>query len=1081
MKSVIKLSVVLILICSLHAFAQNPLVNSPSISADGQMIAFNFQGDIWTSTIDGKNIKRITVHEAYDTNPKWSHDGQHIAFESDRYGNSDIYVVSAQGGLPERITYHSASDFLTDYTKDGALIFITRRDFAQVEREYEIHSVSEKGGTPSRFMASLGFDAKLSPNGKFVVFVKGNCRTSRETYRGPANRNIWLYNIEKDTYTQLTTYDGNDFNPQWADDATVYFQSSLSGKYNVHKIKIDASGQKAGQIESTTSFKNMGIFSFSLSANGKDMVMVQGDKVFVFNIASSTPKEIKLNINSDYRFDPIEHKTFTNRIEEIALSPNGKQTALVIRGELFVRSTDKDNKKTVNVSKSAYRDRMPLWLNDSALVFVSDRDGQNDLYLLKSNDAEEFDLLRTLKHKVVRLTDTKKNEQDPVLSPNGKSLAFNRGRGELVVAKIDENGKLSNQKVLLDGWASADDVSWSPDSNWLAYSLSDLDFNNEVYIHKADNSKNPVNISMHPKRDGGPIWSADGKKLVFSSNRNNGDFDVWFTWLNKEDWEKTAQDWEDEKHNSDKPEKKKDKKKDEDKDKDDDTSNNEVEAITIDFEDIYQRQVQVTSSVGGEFGQFISKDGQTIYYTTGNGSRGDAQVDSDLYKISWDGKDNKAITSNNKRPSNIVADKKETKFLMTTGRGSLLALKLSNDKSEALAISAKMDIDYYEESNQIFEEAWKAINDGFYDPEFHGQDWNQLKKTYKPLAMKASTRRDFQYIFNLMLGQINASHMGLRGGENREELQRESTGLLGIEVKPNSNGSLEVVAVTPNMPADKKASSVEVGDVITAVKGVELTKNLNFNSLLEGTATQEIYLEVQRGSNDMEVVIRPDVSNSVENYNAWVKERKRLTEKYSNGELGYIHIQGMNWRSFENFERELTAAGLGKKGLVIDVRFNGGGWTTDYLMAVLNVKQHAFTIPRGAAENLEKEKSKFVNHYPFSERLPLASWTKPSIALCNTTSYSNAEIFSHAYKALGLGTLVGEPTFGAVISTGGVRLIDGSLVRMPFRGWYVKDTTSNMELGPAVPDIIVTNNPDDKAKGQDTQLKKAVDTLLKQL
>ena len=189
----------------------------------------------------------------------------------------------------------------------------------------------------------------------------------------------------------------------------------------------------------------------------------------------------------------------------------------------------------------------------------------------------------------------------------------------------------------------------------------------------------------------------------------------------------------------------------------------------------------------------------------------------------------------------------------------------------------------------------------------------------------------------------------------------------------------------------------------------------------------------------------------------------------------------MNWQSFERFERELTASGLGKEGIVIDVRFNGGGWTTDMLMAVLNVRQHSFTIPRGAAKSLENEKDDFRNTYPFGERLPLSSWTKPSIALCNENSYSNAEIFSHAYQSLGHGTLVGRPTFGAVISTGGAGLLNGKSVRMPFRAWYVKSTNKNMEHGPAVPDIEVFNLPDSKAKGQDPQLQRAVEQLLSEV
>ncbi len=1068
MKLSLKLLLVGVILIANGSIAQNPLVNSPSLSPDGTQIAFNFQGDIWTANANGQNAKRLTVHEGYDTNPLWSIDGQSIVFQSNRYGNSDVYIMDKSGGLPKRITHHSTTDIPTDFTKNGDILFSTRRNFAQVEREYETHIVSSNGGTPYRYMSALGFDSKLSPNGKFIVFVKGSCRIAREAYQGPANRNIWLYDIKNDKYSQLTTFKGNDFYPQWGNDNTIYFQSSRSGKYNVHKLKINSSGNKEGQIEQVSTFTDMGIFSFNISKNGNAIVLAKGNNVFLMNTVTKSINEININIASDYRFNPIEHKTYSNRIGEIAVSPNGKYSALNIRGEIFLRDNNKDKSRTVNVSNSPYRDRMAAWLNDSTLVFISDRDGQNDLYVVTSANTKESNLFKTLKHKVERITKTKAGESNLVISPNGKSIAFNRGRGKLVVANISSTGKLSNEKVILDGWDTADNVSWSPDSKWLAYSLSDLDFNGEIYIHKADNSRKPINISMHPKQDRNPIWSSDGKKLMFSSNRNNNDYDVWFTWLNKTDWEKTTQDWEEEDTNDDK--------KDGDKkDKD------EVENVVIHFQDIHERQVQVTSFTGGEFGRAFSKDGKTLYYTTGNGGRGDANVASDLFKISWEGKKKKALTTNNKKPSAIVLDKSYSNIYMTSGSGSFSKIKLSSDKSENLPVSAKLDVNYKEESNQIFEEAWKAINDGFYDPNFHGQDWSTLNKKYKPLAMAASTQIDFQNIFNWMLGQINASHMGFRAGEFRENLQRESTGLLGLELIPNSNGSLKVDSVVGNMPSSRSASKINIGDVITSVNGTKLSKNLNIYSLLEGTSNEKIYLEIMRGTNTVEVVIRPKSSNRIENYNAWVKERKRLTNIYSNGQLGYIHIQGMNWTSFERFERELTAAGLGKKGIVIDVRFNGGGWTTDYLMAVLNVKQHAYTVPRGAASNLKNEHRKFKNHYPFSERLPLASWTKPSIALCNHTSYSNAEIFSHAYKALGIGTLVGEPTFGAVISTGSTRLIDGSSVRMPFRGWYVKSSEANMETTPAVPDILVLNNPDDKANKKDTQLKKAVDELLKQL
>jgi len=333
-----------------------------------------------------------------------------------------------------------------------------------------------------------------------------------------------------------------------------------------------------------------------------------------------------------------------------------------------------------------------------------------------------------------------------------------------------------------------------------------------------------------------------------------------------------------------------------------------------------------------------------------------------------------------------------------------------------------------------------------------------------------------------MLGQINASHMGLRSSEDRDDIQKDKTGLLGLTLIPQNSGSMKIDYVTYNMPADRKVSELNRGDIINGVNGVSLSNSTNFYSLFNNTSNEKLYLNItDNNGTKKEVVIRPKSSDRAEKYSDWVNEKKRLTDNYSNGKLGYIHIQGMNWTSFEEFERELTAAGLGKEGVVIDVRFNGGGWTTDYLMAVLNVKQHAYTIPRGASKDLKSDHKKFKNKYPFSERLPLSSWIKPSITLCNEASYSNAEIFSHAYKNLGIGSLVGVPTFGAVISTGSRRLIDGSRVRMPFRGWYIKASETNMEFNGAVPDFIVKNDPDSKEKGDDKQLKKAVEVLLSQI
>ena len=1071
--------------CSImHAQQEDYLVHTPTINHQGNQIAFSYQGDIWTANKDGSNLRRLTVHEAYDGNPFFTEDDAHVVFQSNRFGNNDIFVVSKNGGIPERLTYASASDVITDVTATS-VIFNTRRDYQQVEADQEIFEIPLKGGTPERLLNSLGFDATISPNGKLVAFTRGSCRIAREEYQGSANRDIWLYDIEKDVYTQITTFKGNDFYPAWAGNNTIYFQSAASGKYNVHRALLN-DDHSLKTIEAVTEFKDLGIFSFHIGDNDKTIILSQMDKLFLVDTQTKALTPIKLDLSSDYKFYPVENKTYTSDVQSIIPSPNGAYSILNIRGELFLTENDKEQKRTINVSNSPYRDENAFWLNDETIIFTSDRDGVYNLYKITSSDPKQKDIFFSLKHKITQLTSSKSKIDNPKLSPDGKLLAYTVGRAKLNVSKISNTGVLSEEVTLTDnGWSLPDGVAWSPDSKWVAYGIQDLEFNAEIYIQKVDNSTPATNISMHPKADRGPIWSDDGTKIGFASNRSNSDFDVWFVWLQKENWEKTALDW---KESTFKNSKKEEASKDEDKDKKnkkEEAKDKEIAPIVIDLDNIYERQVQVTRYSGGEFLQGISKDGETFYYTTGNGTRTDIDVTSDLYQIKWDGEDKKEITTGNTNPNSIFFDtEKENIYYTVKGKPLHLELDKKSDKlkPESISFSAKMKINYVEEGNQIFDEAWSAIDNGFYDPNFHGHDWDLLKSQFKPLAMKAATRDDFAFIFNWMLGQINASHMGFRPGEDREDLQRDRTGQLGIEVSPLEDGSVKVTAITMRMPADKTKSALKIGSVITAVNGEKLSPTTNFYRLLNGTVDEKIYLTVKTPKGgDSEVVIRPSATNRAENYLTWVNERKRLTDVYSKGELGYIHIQGMNWPSFERFERELTAAGYGKKGIVIDVRYNGGGWTTDYLMAVLTVKQHAYTIPRGASENLSAEHTKFKDTYPYSERLPLPAWTKPSIALANERSYSNAEIFAHAYKTLKIGTLVGQPTFGAVISTGSQRLIDGSSVRMPRRGWYNKSTGVDMDFQPAIPDIIVANAPDGKAKKEDKQLETAVQELLKQI
>lgn len=1042
---------------------KNTLIRTPSLNTDGSTIAFSSQGDIWTMAVNNPTPKRLTIHEGYEYQPVWNTKGTSIAFSSSRYGNDDIFTIDKDGGIPTQITYYSSGDLIYDWSNNDELLFTSNRAYRQIEWNREIYKVNGAGGTPQRALDAVGDMPKTSPNGRFVAIVRGSCRTAREDYNGPADREVWLYDTKTNKYIAITDNETNDFLPDWGDDNTLYFIGVNAGRYNISSQKIDDNGQPQGTPTALTTYNDDGVLHFDASADGKQIVFSRGITTYMMNTGSKSIAELKINTASDYRFDPISNESFKNGITEYDVSPNGKLTAMVIRGEVFVKQNDKEKSRSTNLSNHAYRERGTTWLNDSTLIFTSDRGGNNDLYMAQSIDTKQTNIFKSLKHEVKQLTKTSTNESNPMVSPDGKRIVYQVGRGGLKVANIDVNGKLSNEKTLLDGWDGPDGVTWSPDSKWLAYGLSGLTFNNEIYIQAADNSRKPVNVSMHPRGDFRPRWSRDGSKLAFTSNRIN-DSDIWFVWLKKEDWEKTKADRDEGYYyeEDDTSEKKgKDKKE-------------SITPIQIDFENIHDRQVQVTSTAGDEGNIEISQDGETFYYTAMNL----VAKKNDLYSVKWDGTASKQLTKGGLVPTNIRLDA-EGKKLYALLAGKMSTIDPSSGKKTNLPHSAKMKIDHDAENEQIFEEAWEALSEGFYDPDFHGQSWTGLKAKYKPWTMATTTTQDFRYMFNLMLGQLNASHMGLRGG-NPETTQRLRAAKIGVELTPQKNG-VKINHVVPGTPADKANSELYEGETILAVNGETLTNTSNFYSLMIGEANNAMLLEVAgKTGKKREVVIRPVNSINTQLYEEWITTKKKLTDQYSNGRLGYIHIRGMNMPSFERFERELMASGYGKEGIVIDVRFNGGGWTTDYLMAVLNVKQHGYTVPRGSAKSLD-ENPKFKNYYPFSERLPLSAWTKPSVALCNQSSYSNAEIFSHAYKHLGIGKLVGMPTFGAVISTGGQRLIDGSLVRMPFRGWYVKATGKNMENGPAVPDVIVENAPEEKGKGMDSQLKKSVEVMLSEI
>ena len=300
--------------------------------------------------------------------------------------------MDANGSMPKRITYYSGSDYVYSWSKSYGLLFESARANRQVEWEAELMKVPATGGTPVQAFASVGFEPVASPNGRFIAFVRGSCRVSREAYKGSANRNIWVWDSKTNQYNQITTFEGQDMTPKWADDNTLVFISAQPGKYNVYKVSITTEGKASGMPEQLTSFKDYGVMS--MDVNGGTIALEQYNKIYTLPVSGGTPKQFKFDLGADYRFDPVEHKTYSDHLNDYAVSPNGKLILLEIRGELFITENDKEKSRTSQITDNPYRDQDGVWLNDSTILFTSDRDGKFELYLAKSSDASETSLFK---------------------------------------------------------------------------------------------------------------------------------------------------------------------------------------------------------------------------------------------------------------------------------------------------------------------------------------------------------------------------------------------------------------------------------------------------------------------------------------------------------------------------------------------------------------------------------------------------------------------------------------------------------------------------------------------------------------
>ncbi len=1009
----------------------------------------------------GGVAQRLTVHPAYDFAPIWSPDGKKIAFTSDRHGNDDVFVLHLDTGAVQRLTYFSGRDRAYGWTSDSrAVLFESRRESEPYGADFSAYVAPLEGGAPYRLHKASGSPFALSPDGKRLAFVRRDSAWWRKGYKGSAQGDLWLLERDANRYVRLTNTDTPDTFPLWgADGRTLYFVSERDGTANLYAMDV-----ASRRVRPLTRFRDDGVRFPQISANGAVITFEQGMDVYRLDTTTGAMQAIPLQVPAqDARAAETVRRTFSANVDEYAVASDGKEFVFAVRGELFAARFP-DGGPSRNLTQTVEPEGEPQLSPDGkTLYFAAERDGATQIYRLIAADSEEPRLRRARAHKVEPLTQAAQGASKPRLSPDGKLLAYQRGLGELVVRHL-ESGQ---ERTLTDSW-NLGTIAWSPDSRWIAFDRYDENYNSDVFVARApvfetpkpdtetsgagdtaDETPTVYNLSRHPRNDFAPSWSADGRALVFLSERETDTLNICHVWLRRADYERTRADREDEEDDKYDAPKKADEKKD-------------PLRVEIDFEEIYLRVRLVTRYAAGVQEAVVAPDGEQIAF------RSAYQGQPDLYVIKWDGSDERRLTTGGLAPSNLLWSK-DGRTIYFLSRGRLQRIAAAGGSPQATRTDAEMTLHLPREREYLYDAAWRTLNETFYDPNFHGVNWAAMREKYRPYLPYAQSDRDFTAVVLMMLGELRSSHLSFSLARSESTDAPSSTGMLGVVFSDSRDGDgLLIERVLPDTPAARRDVNLQSGERILAIDGKPLTRTTNPYQLLDNTVGRRIELKARgKDGSERTVSLRPislgEFNNAV--YRDWVERNRRYVEARTGGRVGYVHIQAMGEASLREFERDLYAVAYGKDALIIDVRFNGGGRTADYLLTMLHPARHAYTIGRNGQRG-----------YP-QDRLPVIGWHQPVAVLCNERSFSNAEIFSHAIKTLKRGPLVGVPTAGGVISTGQRRLMDGSAVSTPGRGWFTIDKGVNLEGNGAVPDHIVDITPDDEAATRDPQLDKAIEVI----
>lgn len=1018
-------------------FARHPHV------AHGKL-AFAYHGDIWVANADGSQPARLTAHVARDTFPRFSPDGKWVAFTSNRFGNDDVFVVPSTGGEPKQLTFATTADTVHYWTPDGkAIVFSTNRGVSPWRSP--LYTVPAAGGLPTPLPMDGAVNGMIKQDGSMVAFNRMGGAYWRKGNKGNRADDIWVQDLRTKAITQVTDTDMLTFRdhvedryPMWGADGQIYFASERDGIYNIWKI-----APAGGAMTQVTRHRDDGVQFPSISPDGSTIAYENEFEIWTLAAQGGQPRKVTIDLAFDPKANLIEFLPANHRVNSFSTASEGDYAAVEYRGEIFIIPTEANVGERTQVTSSTRRDRGQTFSPDGKwLAYLSDETGEEEVWLYERATAARRQVSKHPNFKAIE-----------AWAPDS-SRVFWTGSNRLYVVDVatGQSTELGHHEA---GGYQVSGVS--PDSRWLVYTRRDDHQNADVWVMELA-TKREFNVTDHPFTETSGTFTPDGRRVLFVSNRDGGVPHLFAVSL-----ERMKED------PNDPLVRERERKAAQNRER---AQGTQPPAATPAPETvgIARRAMPITSGTQGVNGYFTSNDGRTIFFRSAD-ERGPA-----LFQIGADGSDRRRLVEGAFQDMAPTADRRT---LFYTQQSELWRMEMSGERRKTrVPFEATVRVDKREEWAQIFDESWRVMKYRFYDEAMHGRDWAAIRARYAPLLRYVGENQDVYDLANEMIGELNASHTGVSGPASNVMPDAYRTRYTGFEMDPDGD-TFRVTHIYRDGPADKEWVNLKVGDYVLAINGTRLNAGDNYYELLNNTLNEYVNVTVSaarpsggKAAGERVVRIQSVPSLADIKYEEWVEKNREFVERESKGQIAYVHIRAMNQPSLARFRNEIDRFWQAK-GIIVDIRYNGGGNIDQELLDILERRPYEYWNNRWGARSWG--------------RRPRQAIAGPKVMLINARSGSDSEVTPMGFRDLGLGRIVGNPTAAAVIATGSYPLINGGSIRTPGSLVVTYDPERpnnygiNLENYGVAPDVFVENTPEDELKGFDRELKAAVDEALKML